>query len=262
MNNNDFLPIIELMKHVGRDIASWRDDACAKKIHSPAEFKTEADRRAHDAICKGLREISPGVDIISEEDATHLNSRPAEYWLIDPIDGTASWFHGYDGFVTQAALIKDNTPVYGVVHAPVLDKTWSALREYGATLNNQALPKLVPGKRLVMVDNTNMPHGITKELSSALSATGYYESGSLGLKSVLVADGTVDLFVKDVRVRDWDLAPAEVILHEVGACLALANGAPYNFTGSFVKDDGFVVARDSSLLSLAVDAITQIHVSS
>lgn len=258
MNSADFQPVIELMKNVGKDIVNWRDDVDAKRLYSSEEFKTEADRRAHNIISNGLHKLFPKVEVISEEDAFHKNSRPNEYWLIDPIDGTASWYHGYDGFVTQAALIKDSLPVFGVVHAPVFDKTWSALKGEGALLNGNVLPKLVSNTRLVLIDNTNKPHGISQQVSTALLATGYYECGSLGLKSVLVADGTADLFIKNVCVRDWDLAPAAVILNEVNACLVKINGEPYNFDGSFTKNEGFVVARDSNLLKRALKTINQI----
>ena len=85
-----------------------------------------------------------------------------------------------------------------------------------------------------------------------MQATGYLESGSLGLKSVLVAEGTADLFVKNVCVRDWDLAPAAVILQEVGGKLSLSDGSPFVFDGQYEKSNGFIVARDQSLLTDAV----------
>ena len=61
------------------------------------------------------------------------------------------------------------------------------------------------------------------------------------------------MFVKDVCVRDWDLAPVAVILNEVGGCLMQASGEPYCFDGSFTKDSGFIIARDSALLDIAME---------
>jgi 3'(2'), 5'-bisphosphate nucleotidase len=253
---DDFSPVTELMEEVGRQIVAWRTDAASRHLHSEKDFKTEADRRAHDLICDGLTRLYPGVEIISEESSVHDSVRPDRYWLIDPIDGTASWYHGFDGFVTQAAYIEGGVPLFGIVHAPVLVKTWSAVKNNGSYLNRQPLPALEPGGRLVAVDNTPEPHGIARDVMRLLDATGYLESGSLGLKSVLVADGTADLFVKDVCVRDWDIAPAAVILGEVMGCLSLPDGAPFEFCGSFEKTAGFIAARDPDLLKRAVQAFS------
>ncbi len=257
MKPADFLPVTTLMEKVGRQIVAWRSDATSKHLYSEVDFKTEADRRAHDLISDGLAQLYPGVEIISEESPVHDGDRPEVYWLIDPIDGTASWYHGFDGFVTQAAYIQQGVPQFGIVHAPVTGKTWTAVRDGGAFVNGRSLPVLVAGERLVVTDNTHEPHGVSRDIVVLLQATGYLESGSLGLKSVLVADGTVDLFVKDVCVRDWDVAPAEVILHEVGGHLSLANGAPYVFDGVFEKSDGFIVARDKTLMERAIRAFAQ-----
>lgn len=258
MKIEQFSSVVSLIEEVGLKIVSWRTDADLRYLHSEVDFKTEADRQAHKLIFDGLSNLFPGCDIISEEGYMSNGIRPDRYWLIDPIDGTASWFHGFDGFVTQAAYIVEGVPIFGVIRAPVKEKTWMALRGSGAYVNNKPMPILESGRRLIMTDNTRDPHGITKNLMTLLHATGYLESGSLGLKSVLVADGSADLFVKDVCVRDWDIAPAAVILNEVGACLALTDGSKYVFNDSLEKSDGFIVARDAYLMQSAVSAFVHI----
>jgi 3'(2'), 5'-bisphosphate nucleotidase len=244
--------MLPVMEDVGGQILSWRNEAAFMHLHSVVEFKTEADKRAHQLIFSALNKLFPGIEILSEESSMPQSDRPDAYWLIDPIDGTASWYHGFDGFVTQAAYIEHGLPMFGIIHAPVLNKTWSAFRGSGAYLNNKPLPLLQVGKRLLVTDNTREPHGIAKMLIKHLNATGYLESGSLGLKSVMVAEGTADLFVKNVVVRDWDIAPAEVILHEVGGQVCLTDGSPYSFNGDFEKRTGFIVARDHDLMNKTV----------
>lgn len=253
----EFAPVVALMEGIGRQIASWRSNKELRHLHSEADFKTEADRRAHNLISGGLLSLFPGIEIISEEGSEHTSIRPSTYWLIDPIDGTASWYHGFNGYVTQAAYIQHEQPVYGVIHAPMLHKTWSAFVGNGAYLNGHRLPRLISNERLIMTDNTHEPHGISMDIASLLPVTAYLECGSLGLKSVLVADGTADLFVKDVCVRDWDLAPAAVILNEVGGLLSLADGTSYVFDGSYQKNGGFIVARDKNLMNMAINAFAQ-----
>ena len=256
MMYHDFSLLEAFMEDAGRQIAAWRGDNLYRQMHSEVDFKTEADRRAHDLICAGLAKLFPGVEVISEESLLRDSKRPNAYWLIDPIDGTASWFHGFNGFVTQVAYLENKEPVYGLVHAPVARKTWTAIHGRGARLNGKLLKKLSKSERLIVIDNTGKPKGILKDIMTLLPYTGYLESGSLGLKSVMVADGTADLFIKDVCVRDWDLAPAAVILKEVGGQLSLPDGSQYIFDGPFEKTHGFIVARDVTLMSLALKAFS------
>ena len=92
---------------------------------------------------------------------------------------------------------------------------------------------------------------------TSLGADGYYESGSLGLKCCLVADQTADLFLKDVTVRDWDIAPAMPIVSGVGGVLSLADGQPFELAGSYQKTSGLVVARDKDLWRAAAIAAAE-----
>lgn len=252
--SNEYKPVLELVAHVGKNLVTWQNDETLREIHSEENFKTEADYQAHQILTKGLSELFPQVPIISEEDSFHDNQRPEKYWLIDPIDGTASWYGGYKGFVSQAALIINARPVFGVIHAPRFKSTWCAQTGKGAFLNGALIQKLFSHDRLMFIDNTPEPHGITKKLMDSFGSKLYLECGSIGLKSVLVADGSVDVFVKDVEVRDWDLAPVDVILSEVGGCICLLNGDRYLYEGSFKKENGFIISRNHSLMSKIVES--------
>ncbi|MDA9282320.1 hypothetical protein N9P68_00230 [Pseudomonadales bacterium] len=252
MTSKQFEPVLKLVTEVGVKLVAWQNDAVLRKVHSERDFKTEADRQAHEILNEGLSRLFPAVRVISEEDISHDEKRPGEYWLIDPIDGTASWYNGFDGFVCQAALIVNGRPIFGVIHSPRMGATWSAETGKGAFLNEASLPNLSKHERLMFVDNTPSAHGITKELMDHLETKLYLECGSIGLKSVLVADGTVDAFVKDVTVRDWDLAPADAILTEVGGCICLLNGEKYLYSGLYEKENGFIVARDELLMTKIV----------
>ncbi|RXK53016.1 inositol monophosphatase family protein [Oleiharenicola lentus] len=246
--------VVPVLEALGRELLRWRTDDTARALHSRQDFKTEADRRADAFIKERLAVLFPGVPIWSEEDTEHGSTRPAAYWLIDPIDGTASWYDGFPGFVTQTAFIADQVPQAGIIHCPATNQTWTARAGEGAWRNGRRLPGLLPRDRCIVVDNTPKPHGIAAELVRALPATGYRESGSLGLKAALVADGTADLFVKRVTVRDWDMAPAAVLLAETGGLLALPDGQPFGFDGPMEKP-GVIVARDAGLCARAADVL-------
>ncbi|MDX8349283.1 inositol monophosphatase family protein [Cognatiyoonia sp. IB215446] len=248
-------PLIEEMRRLGADLLLWRTDTEASHIHAKAELKTEADRRAHLRLKAALNKLDAGVPIISEEDAVHESNRPLRYWLIDPIDGTASWLEGFDGFVSQVALMEGSEPVLGLVYAPALDLFYMAAKGEGAWLNGRRMPELGRREGLTMIDNTPEPRGLCASLFAHMSATGYVESGSLGLKLCRIADGTADLFVKDVVVRDWDLAPAKVLLDELGGMLTDLDAVPYRFSGAWEKASGFIAARDPATVLSCVSAI-------
>jgi len=195
-----------------------------------------------------LRRVAD-IAIVSEEDiGSQSEHRPREYWLIDPIDGTASFAQGFSGFVCQAALIREGTPQLSGVYAPVLDKLYLAARGGGATVNGRSMKvRPVSRQRLTLVDNYPQPRGVAGHLFHDLHCTDYLESGSIGLKICLVAEGAADVFVKDVRVRDWDVAAAHLVLQEAGGALTQFTGQNFDYHGSYEKH-GLVVTSSGELL--------------
>lgn len=186
---------------VGDAVAALRNPSTI--VHDVECAQRRADLFAHEALHRMLASSYPGVPIISEEDTCHTELRPSEYWLIDPIDGTASWSGGFPGYVTQAAFIRAGVVEYGVVHAPALHRTWVATRGSGAFCNGEKLlPRKSARSPLVVIDNYPEPRGICLDLINWLGYARYEESGSLGLKAALVASGEADVFVKHVVVRD------------------------------------------------------------
>jgi len=105
--------------------------------------------------------------------------------------------------------------------------------------------------RLLLIDNYPEPRGIADALVKRLPATGYVECGSIGLKACRVADGTADLFVKDVVIRDWDIAPADLILQEAGGCITNVDGHDLRYDGAS-KIHGVIAAVNNTIASNAL----------
>nr|WP_221308661.1 inositol monophosphatase family protein [Nocardiopsis mwathae] len=232
---------------VGGLLRAWRSDARATQgTWEGSQFKAEADTRAHEALCARLREIDPGIPVVSEEDPGSLRGdRPPRYWLIDPIDGTASYAHGYPGYVTQAALMIGGRPALAAICAPEADVLYTAVRGRGSAANGRPLPptaRAAPGSG-VLIDNTPEPHGIAREVGERFGYTRYRECGSISLKLCRVAEGEAHLFVKDVPVRDWDVAAPDLVLAEVGGHLSRLDGTPFAYRGGF-QHSGLVGAAD------------------
>lgn len=245
------------LKRVGARILECRDQGGTDGTWEGTQYKAAADLIADATLRPELRRIAD-IAIVSEEDAaSQSEERPDAYWLIDPIDGTASFAHGFPGFVCQAALIRGGSVELAGVYAPALDKLYLARRGGGATVNGRTLKVREPDPgRLALVDNYPQPRGVADRLMKELPCAQYLESGSIGLKICLVAEGLADLFVKDVRVRDWDVAPPHLIIEEAGGVLSDDAGAPFRYRGSYQKN-GVIAACTGALLERARDCMQQ-----
>lgn len=234
-------PMKDILRTVGSGLLHWQGRAGGE--WQGAQLKTEADREAHRALSSALTGLL-NVPVLSEEDpASHTDPRADCYWLIDPIDGTASLAGGFSGFVTQAALMQNGEPVLAAVYAPALEQMYTAEKGKGAFCNGERIRVSQNERRLILTDNYPEPRGTAAKMMKALPCTGYLESGSISLKILRVADGSADLFFKDVVVRDWDVGAPVLVLQEAGGFFTAVDGNPYLFSGNLEKP-GLVAARD------------------
>lgn len=244
----------ELLRALGAHLMAWRREGLTDGRWEGTQLKATADQRAHDFLRDGLARLTPDVPVVSEEDMKSIAAqRPDDYWLIDPIDGTASFCNGFNGFVTQVARMRDAKPVMGLVHAPALDLTYSGAVGQPSRCNGHLLQVSAPNGDPTIIDNYPQPRGIAKTLFETLPCKAYVESGSIGLKICRIADGTADLFVKDVLVKDWDLAPGHLILEGAGGVLTTLDGLVIPYAGSFERI-GLVAAGQPELAKRAIES--------
>lgn len=210
---------------------------------SGAQFKAKADDLAHEFLVAALGGAFPGVPVVSEEDAASPAACSGDHFIIDPIDGTASFAHGFAGWVTQAAYISEGRPVMAGIYAPASEEYFSAIFSHGAYCNGRRLSVVGSGDRAAsFIDNYPEPRGIAQELMQALDISQYIESGSIALKICRVADGSVDLFVKDMTPRDWDVAAPMLLLAEAGGVLTDIQGAALKLGSAERRHQGLIAA--------------------
>jgi 3'(2'), 5'-bisphosphate nucleotidase len=238
----------DLMCEVGASLRKWRTTGGSKGFWEGTQFHAKADLWAHEMIHAGLQKISNKYPVVSEEGWGMADRIEQEkYWLVDPIDGTASYMDGFSGYVTQVALMDNAQPVLAVVYAPASDELFVAEQGRGAFKNGNRIPQRT-GQPLTLIDNYPEPRGVAADVYGRMPFKKYIESGSLGLKICRVADGTADAFVKDVVVRDWDVAAPQLILTEAGGLLTNCHGVPLDYVGSG-SHDGLIATRDHVLAS-------------
>lgn len=225
--------ISEITYEVGQLLLSKRD-SLLDATWEGTQLKSKADIFAHEALTERLKKLNFNIPIISEEGKLpEPNSRPEKYWLIDPIDGTASFVGGYSGFVTQIALMVNHKPILAAVYAPVRNELFTAEVSMGAFLNGKKLTINNYSVANSIIDNYPEPKGITKTIYEAMNLKEYIECGSISLKICKIADGTADIFFKDIIVRDWDIAAPHLLISESGGVLRSSLGEDINYCGDY-----------------------------
>ena len=223
-----------IVTEVGQLLLNWRADGMFEGVwEAPHKFKAVVDGMAHEALAERLNSISPLLPIISEEDITsHVNGRPPRYWLIDPLDGTASYAKGYDGFVTQVALMEHDKPVLSAIYAPVYNKLYTAELGHGAFVSGTKL-SVCPNTAAILIDNFPEPLDAVQDAFQSLGLKHYIELGSISFKICYVANGVADLFFKRVVLYNWDVAAPQLVLEEAGGILTDGRGIPISYRGDY-----------------------------
>lgn len=208
-----------IVKEVGREIIIYKEDA---------------DLVSHRMLSEKLNELDIIYPIISEEDKeSQVEIRPSHYWLIDPVDGSKSCAGGYSGYVVQVALIANGFPRISAIYAPRLDLCYVAEEGFGAFRNGSLILKIKAELLQVIIDNTPKPQGIALEAIKHFVLNRYLEMGSISLKICHVAEGVADIFIKDVEVKDWDLAAPHLVIKEVGGILTDIDGNQIRYDGDY-----------------------------
>lgn len=184
---------------------------------------TEADTKSNEIICDALIKLYPNIPMLSEENKEVLYEDRKDweyYWCIDPIDGTKEFIKKNGEFTVNIALIYKDTPVLGVVYAPVLDEMYKAKKDEGAYLNNEKLPLQTnsnPKQKLNVVASKSHLSQETQEFIDNLD-TQEVEQISRGssLKLCMVATGVADIYPRLAPTMEWDIAAADAIVRETG----------------------------------------------
>jgi 3'(2'), 5'-bisphosphate nucleotidase len=170
-----------------------------KENNSPI---TAADRASHCFLLQALRDITPRVDVISEEsleDYYGLFTGCNSYWLIGPLDGTKEFVKGTNEFTVNVALIESGQPVLGIVHAPALRLTYYGVRKSGAWRQTEGdTPPAISARRAdfnrpVVVASKDHRGPLVSAMLARLTNP-QLQSMSSSLKFCLVAEGKADRF--------------------------------------------------------------------
>lgn len=177
---------------------------------------SEADIAVNDLIETRLRSATPDYGWLSEESADDPSRIGKSLtWIVDPIDGTRAYLARQDDWSVSIALVEDGSPVLGAVFAPASDEFFFATRGQGTVLNGSPIAP-APGVAICFPKIAG-PKPLVERLGGMREDESLYPRiGSLALRLVRVAEGRLDAAFAGGHSRDWDLAAADLIVHEAG----------------------------------------------
>ncbi len=198
----------------------------------PNDYVSEVDQAAENAIINVLLEAYPGHGILAEESGRERGAKDSEFtWIIDPLDGTTNFLHGFPVYAVSIALAYRNVVQQAVVYDPTRNDMFFASRGRGAFLNDR---RLRVSKRTRISDSligTGFPFRKGDNFKRYLkmfeevmqSCAGLRRPGAAALDLCYVAAGYYDGFF-ETGLNPWDMAAGSLIITEAGGLIG-------NFTG-------------------------------
>lgn len=215
-----------------------------------ADITTDVDRACEEAIVALVRSRHPDHAILAEEGTQAAGEAPL-LWVIDPLDGTKNYAHGYRRSCVSIAVMARGTAVVGVVYAPVADELFAAAAGMGATLDGKPIRVATTaslGRAMVASALTYEP-GVRRadrvqleRLARVLGAAEAVRSdGCCALDLCDVACGRFDAYFEAGNLKAWDTAAGALIVREAGGRTTDFRGADHDpFVAETVASNGAV----------------------
>jgi myo-inositol-1(or 4)-monophosphatase len=196
---------------------------------------TEADVASEQLIIERIRSHYPRHAILAEEsgDTVVVDGDPRWKWIIDPLDGTTNFAHGYPCFCVTMALEHEGEVVVGVTYDPTRDELFAAERRQGASLNFKPIrvsstdklseSLLVTGFPYDFKDREDFARHLTAFL---LQSRGVRRDGSAAIDMAYVACGRFDGFWEE-GLNPWDVAAGMLMIREAGGRVSNYDGTPF-----------------------------------
>jgi myo-inositol-1(or 4)-monophosphatase len=206
------------------------------------DFVTDVDRHAEELLGETLLRLEPGSTVLGEELTPDAARSGRIVWIVDPLDGTTNFLHGYPQYAVSIGALVDGALGVGVVHDVPRDLVYRAATGQGAWCGEAPLHVSVitdPGRALV---GTGFPYKHPSELDRYLqqlgavlqASGGVRRAGSASLDLADVSAGRLDAFW-ELSLAPWDVAAGVVLLREAGgAVTTLAGNADVLHHGSIV----------------------------
>jgi myo-inositol-1(or 4)-monophosphatase len=244
---------VKAARRAGQIINRASNDVDLLKVvaKQQSDFVTEVDRAAEAAIIETLREAYPSHGILAEESGATVGRDEEYQWIIDPLDGTTNFIHGFPQYAISIALAHRGQVTQAVVYDPIRNEMFTASKGAGAFLDDR---RIRVGKRVKLQEaliGTGFPYrnfdhvdaylAIFKELTQ--SCAGIRRPGAAALDLAWVACGRLDGFW-EFGLSPWDMAAGTLLITEAGGLATDLAGEPdYLDSGNVVAGSPRIFAQ-------------------
>lgn len=220
------------------------------RLKDTINLVTEADLQSERVVVDVIKRAFPGHQILAEEGIAN-GGESDHRWIIDPLDGTTNYAHGYPVFCVSIALEIKGEVVVGVVYNPVLNELFRAEKGKGAFLNDKRLKVSSTDRLIASLLATGFPYG---RMSGGPTNLEYFckavmrcqeirRDGSAALDLCYVAAGRFDGFW-ELMLKPWDVAAGMIILTEAGGNITDLKGGPYSIYSDEMLSSNNIIHKE------------------
>jgi 3'(2'), 5'-bisphosphate nucleotidase len=248
--------VIQLARIAAARIMAIYDTAFDVEHKADASPLTAADLASHHCIVDGLRQLTPGIPVLSEESADGVAAAQRRQWdvlwVVDPLDGTREFVKRNGEFTVNIALVDQGVAVFGVIQQPVTGALWHGLHGAGAFRrdgdSDVALHTCRPASAPLRVAASRSHRDTrTEAFMQRMGQTEPMAQGS-SLKFCRIAEGAMDVYPRFAPTSEWDTAAGQAIVEAAGGVVVDPRGRPlrYNQRETVLNGD-FLALGDPQL---------------
>jgi myo-inositol-1(or 4)-monophosphatase len=229
-------------------------------MKGPANFVSAADHRAEEILRTELLKARPGYGFLGEEGGFREGTDKTHAWVVDPLDGTTNFLHSIPHFCISIALLREGTPIAGLIYNPANDEFFTAERGRGAFLNNRRIRVAARRRLAEAVVCCALPHHgrgdlalFRREMEAIQDkVAGLRRFGAAALDLAYIAAGRFDAYWER-GLSAWDFAAGVLVVREAGGFVTDLEGheRTMNTPGDLIAGNEFMHREVLALLQKA-----------
>jgi myo-inositol-1(or 4)-monophosphatase len=219
------------------------------------DFVTKVDHAAEEAIIDTVRKAYPDHAVLAEESGI-TEGRTEYQWIIDPLDGTTNFIHGFPQYCVSIAIRHRDALAHGVIYDPVKNELFTASKGRGAFLNDRRmrvskclrLAEALVGTGFPFKEMTRINVYVQQMRNMMAKSAGIRRAGAAALDLAYVACGRLDAFW-ELGLSPWDMAAGALMIQEAGGLVGDLSGEPGYL------ESGEICAATPKLFPALLDAL-------
>lgn len=222
------------------------------------DLVTEADLASEEAAIGVCSKEVPEADVLAEESSSGYGGLPLGLtWVIDPLDGTTNFAHGFPWFCVSIAMVGRGGVLAGVIYAPIQEELFCAARGCGAFLNARPIRVSREARLPEALLATGFPYDVRRRPGPVMAALGdmivraqgIRRAGAAAMDLAYVACGRLDGFW-EVKLKPWDTAAGQLLVEEAGGTVTDFKGGGYTpFVPEILASNGRIHGEMVSILA-------------